>query len=278
MEDRDFRGWQVTPEQADKIAAGDVIEMNGFYNLNMSRLRAMAYAYARRHNQDSEFRSYYAEDMVVQLFLDLPYLNWKNALTLTMSIKQTSFAWSAYGGYAQRVAQGLPHSHKFAPWEWYPEDVAGDRYASDDADGETVFGLMVAPEEDRPDNILLKSEERVLTASEICKKLEPILTEHQSNILFLYLEGYTFSQIQEKLELKDRSFLSNLTFKLTLQYREVIELLYSDRDLPENLDKAVPSRFEQFRALDAGRKARRAAKRAKDRQNRPNQRKTRASV
>ena len=277
MEDRDFRGWQVTPEQADKSAAGDVIEMNGFYNLNMSRLCAMAYAYARRHNQDSEFRSYDPEDMVVQLFLDLPYLNWKNALTLTMSIKQTSFAWSAYGGYAQRVAQGLPHSHKFAPWEWYPEDVAGDRYASDD-DGETIFGSVEASEEYRPDKILLKLEERILTASEICKKLEPILTEHQFNILFLYLEGYTFSQIQEKLELKDRSFLSNLIFKLTLQYREVIELLYSDRDLPENLDKAVPSRFEQFRAVDAGRKARRAAKRAKDRQNYPNQRKTRASV
>lgn len=262
MEDRDFRSWQITPEQADKIAAGDIVEMTAFYNLHIERLRGMAYKYARTHNQNTEFYRYDSEEMLSQLYLDLPYLNWQNSLTLSMSIKQTSFAWSAYGGYAQRVAQGLPHSHKFAPWEWIPDVIPGDCHAIGEDEGETILGLVAAPGEDRPDIILLRSELKFLTASEICKRLEPVLTERSLSILQLYLEGYTYSQIGEKLGLSDRSFLSNLIYKLTLQYEDVLKLIYTDGAFPPHLAHVVPPSYEHFAELEAGRKARRKARNA----------------
>lgn len=259
-EDRDFRSWQITPEQADKISAGDIVEMTAFYNLHISRLRGMAYKYARTHNQNAHFYRYDPEEMVSQLFLDLPYLNWQNSLTLTYSIKQTSFAWSAYGGYAQRVAQGLPHSHKFAPWEWCPDVISGDRHAIDEDEGETILGLISAPEEERPDNVLLSSERKTLSSTEICKRLEPVLTERSASILQLYLEGYTFTQIGEKLGLSDRGFLSNLFFKLILQYEDVLKLLYIDTAPPAHLACLIPPSYEHFAELEAQRKARREAR------------------
>lgn len=262
FEDRDFGSWQITSEQADKISAGDIVEMTAFYNLHIERLRGMAYKYARTHNQNTEFYRYDPEEMLSQLYLDLRYLNWQNSLTLTMSIKQTSFAWSAYGGYAQRVAQGLPHSHKFAPWEWIPDNVAGDACKSGVEDGDSLFFSIQAPEEERPDYVLLESEYKFLTSSEICKRLEPVLTERSASILQLYLQGYTYSQIGEKLGLSDRGFLSNLIYKLTLQYEDVLKLLYTDRAFPLHLAHVVPPSYEHFAELEAGRKARRKARNA----------------
>jgi len=273
--DRDFRTWEITPEQADKIANGDIVEMTSFYNRHLFRFRNMAYNYANTHNVNNNFYKYDVEEMLSQLFLDLPYLNWQNALYLTMSIKQISFAWSAYGGYAQRVAHGLVHGHALSPWEAVPDCLEGDACRSGVEDGDCLLATIELSEEELPDNILIASEERSFTSSEICERLRPILTEHRTNILQLYLEGYTFTQIKEKLGLTNRNFLSDMFSSFKLRYKEVLKLLYVDREVPSYLSDEIPSDFEHLSVLYSNRKKRCLEK---ARKRRSEQLKARASV
>ena len=243
-EDRDFRSWQVTPEQADRIAYGDREEAIVFYALHKKRFERMALNYAQSHNVGKQSHFYDVEEMTSQLLLDLPFLNWKNAITLTMSIKQRSFAWSAYGGYAQRVEAGLPHSRD--PWFYLPEIESIDApMFEEDKDGASLLDRFVAtPEEESPLGILLANEGcKPLEADEIVRRLTKILSPMESEFLKLYLDGLSFTQISEALGRRDCTILKEQTLsKLIRRYREVIDLVSTDGI--SRFKELVPDNFE----------------------------------
>lgn len=248
MEDRDFRSWQITPEQADRISQGDKLEAIAFYMSHRERLETMARNYAMTHNEGHKVYLYQPEEMTSQVLLDLPFLNWKNALTLTMSLKQTSFAWSAYGGYAQRFQAGQLHTGN--PWDRVPDfDSLDSPLFEEDEDGASLLDRYVtAPEDETPEGILLKSETvKPLTAEQIVERLIGILSQKEAEFLKLYLEGLSFTQISESLGIKDCSCLKEQSFsKLVRRYCEVIDLVFNDRGIPPDLEGLVPDKYEEI--------------------------------
>ena len=247
-EDRDFRSWQITPEQADRISQGDKLEAITFYMRHRERLEAMARNYAITHNEGHNFYLYQPEEMTCQVLLDLPFLNWHNALTLTMSIKQKSFAWSAYGGYAQRFQAGQVHTGN--PWDIVPDFVSLDSpLFEEDEDGSSLLDLYVTvPEDETPEGVLLKRETvNPLTAEQIVERLIGILSQKEAEFLKLYLEGLSFTQISESLGIEDCSCLKEQSFsKLVRRYREVIDLVFTDRGISLELEGLVPDKCEEI--------------------------------
>ena len=246
VDDRDFKTWLITPEQADRIAEGDRAEALAFFELHKDRIATMARNYARSHNEGRTSIFYDPDEMTSQVFLDLPYLNWKNALTLTMSIKQTSFAWSAYGGYAQRVQAGQIHTRN--PWDLIPESESLDSpMFEEDEDGASLLDRYFTTDyEETPVGIVIARESvKPLTVVQIVERLEIILSSREAQFLALYLDGLSFSQISEELGLKDCSCLQQQTLsKLIRMYQEVIKLVYTDRELPLCFSGVVPSNFD----------------------------------
>ncbi len=263
MEDRDFRSWNITAEQADRIASGDIEERNAFYFANKERFTQMAYNYISIHNQKNTFYRYNVEDMVSQLYLDLPYLNWQNALQLTMSIKQISFAWSAYGGYAQRKEQGLPCSHKFAPWEWYPDNISLDVKLYDDDEPETMQDA-VASYEYNPCTELLRKEEakRALKISQIVNACKDFLNEKYQKILALFLDGYSFAEINEHVD-GGSCGLYRCKEKLILNYTDILRRIYLERKPPSYILGIAPDDYKILVAKRDADNARRREKKAR---------------
>ena len=247
-DDRDFRSWLITPEQADKIKQGEKTEAAVFYLQHKERFYQMAYAYARSHNIGRKSFIYDPEEMTAQVLLDLPYLNWKNSLTLTMSLKHISFAWSSYGGYAQHCAMGLIHSRN--PWDYYPESLSLDSPMFDeDENGDCILDRMYfVPYSETPEGILIAKEEgeRVSSAN-IVHRLQKILSPKEAEFLELYLDGLTFVQISEEMGVDDCSCIQAQTIsKLIRRYNDVIDLLYTTKKLPSYLIGLVPDRFEEL--------------------------------
>ncbi|MBQ2738555.1 MAG: hypothetical protein IJF38_07680, partial [Clostridia bacterium] len=152
-------------------------------------------------------------------------------------------------------------SHDIQPWDLYHGTVEGNQHISG-KDGEytDLFHFIPDDESDRPDAILIAQEERHFSADEICEKLRSLFTPREIDILKMYLDGYSFTNIGEALGLKDRSFLSNLIFKLTLKYKDVIDVLYLADGKSCAFEGLVPSNYLHFVELEEGRKARRNAK------------------
>ena len=63
----DWRGWNITDEQAERIRRGDLDACNRFYLDNLKRIKKMAYGYASKH------RGLYSwvDDMVQGVYTDL---------------------------------------------------------------------------------------------------------------------------------------------------------------------------------------------------------------
>lgn len=248
VKDRDFRSWNITPEEADRIAQGDSKAAFAFFEAHKSRLIALARNYAFNHNISRESIVYSPEDMLPQLLVDLPYLNWTNSYTLTLDIKHKSFAWSAYGGYSYRVEAGLPHSR--SPWEYIDETTAleSPMFESDE-DGKSRLDVYVADEESDPFNILVRAEGRQsYEAQDIIEKLRDLLSVREAEYLLLYLDGYSFADISEKMGVKDCSAIQAQTHsKLVRRYKEVLQRVFREDTLPHRFKDVKPDDFETVR-------------------------------
>lgn len=92
-----MKEWVYTQEQAQAIKNGDITARNKFFNDNYDRIRGMAYIYARSRH-DLGQHQYDAKEMINQLYLDLPYMDYRSYAQLTHSVKNASFWCSVYGG------------------------------------------------------------------------------------------------------------------------------------------------------------------------------------
>jgi hypothetical protein len=100
-----LREWVYTPEQAALIKAGDMDARNRFYEDNLEFIKALAYRYAEK-KRFMGVVGYEVDNMVQQVYLDLPLFNFDAPQFLTVSIKKKSFYYSVYGGYSQLVGYG----------------------------------------------------------------------------------------------------------------------------------------------------------------------------
>ena len=259
--DRDFRSWKVTPEEADRIAAGDRDAMNDFYFRNYGHLQQIARAYARRRNLELGCVVYIMDELLAQLWIDLPALNWRNAYTLTMSIKFLSFAWAPYGGYTQRKESGSYHSNM--PCNMLITDTLSlDACVKGNGEEGDEFLLMdCVADEDTPETLALAAEANEMNGEEIAELLTDYLSPKCRKWLALYLNGSPYSAIAHTMRVTDPSeYARKVHETLVINFPEVVERL---RAAGLNIPKSfgIPSDFAD---MHIKRERRRAQKHVKD--------------
>ena len=259
--DRDFRSWDITPEQADRIKAGDTDAGNVFIVRHIKRLQTMALNYAMKHNRVLGRTVYEVPEMIAQLFCDLSELNWRNAYTLTLSIKNISFAWSAFGGYAQRKAQGLIHTRN--PWDKVlnPARSLDELVKVKEGDNEELRLLDCIPDEDTPETLFEKNNRKEYEPGELADILRDILSPREDEYLRLFLAGVPYSKICEKMGVDASLIHKKLRRKLVIRYGEVVSrLTAAGVDIPDRYNRTPPD----YAQMCAEAEKIRAKKRVKD--------------
>ena len=280
--DRDFRGWIVTVEQADAIAAGDRKALERFYIDNYARLEGMARKYAmRKYNQRNDER-YNVSDMMGNLYIDLPNLNWQNARTLTCDIMHDSFHWSASGGYTLRKEQGLPvYGHVTKPdgkrtsvWNAALVDVNYNSLSLDipvegTNEDHTYADILQAPREYEVD---FTPDDYGMSATALVELLSDFFSLREREALKAMLEGQRGKMLGETMKLSMKAAATNVTQvkrKLILHFEEVLSRLQTNGVIiPVYLLHIVPDDYERIKAEEEARAAkRRERQKNRDRRN-----------
>ncbi len=91
-----------TPEQAEKIVAGDIEARNKFYfdNYELLHILATAYVMNRSSSMGGGCDFFEIDDLMNQAYLDLPYLNYKTVGCFIFGLRNLSFRLSYFGGYS----------------------------------------------------------------------------------------------------------------------------------------------------------------------------------
>lgn len=259
--DRDFRSWKTTPEEADRIAAGDRDAMNDFYFRNYGHLFQIARNYARRRNLELGRVVYTTDELLAQLWIDLPALNWLNAYTLTLSIKFRSFVWAPYGGFTQRKESGTYHSH--SPYDFLLTDTMSlDALVKVNGKENDELRLMdCIADEDTPETLVCAAEAHEMDGEEIAELLADYLSPKCREWLALYLNGSPYLAIAHTMRAKDPSNYARQAHEsLVINFPEVAERLRAaGLDIPESL--GIPSDLADMLIK---RERRRAKKRVKE--------------
>lgn len=229
--DRDFRSWQTTPEEADRIAAGDRDAMNAFYFRNLPQLRRVARAYARRRNIEIGRRIYDFEELLAQLWIDLPALNWRNSSALTYSIKYVSFAWAPFGGYTQRKESGLPYGHMPHNHRGFFDDSPAslDGYINlQSGENDELRLLDKVAADDTPETLLEKKSRRNIDPEELAAVFADLLGKRELAYFKEYLNGvrpYIIAENMHCCQANICTFKNQIHRKLVLNYETVLERL-----------------------------------------------------
>ena len=97
--EKQWQGWKITPEQIEKIKQNDREAIDKFYFDNYSRFSLMAKGYAIKR-QNMGLGQFCAEDMLQNLYIDLPVLNYDTSGKFVSSAFN-SFYWVLFGGQWQ---------------------------------------------------------------------------------------------------------------------------------------------------------------------------------
>lgn len=280
---RDFRAWIVTGDQADKIVQGDEAAAARFFRENYDKLRRMAFRYARKNNTAFGFQLYDCDEMLNQLYLDLPCLDWKDGARLTYTILYNSFRWSPHGGYTQRLEMGLPIRERVKGCKEKVSDpftfclhmgAISTETPLEDTDGEkTLSDIIAAPREYEVDYIPPPIHK---SPKELVDILYDLFNPAERVVLALFLEGKNYAEISQIRGVSITSASSSIKRvrqKLVVNYREIVQRLLANGvyvpiwyqiGVPDNLAEcaaALEKHREQGRAHSAEmrEKARRAA-------------------
>lgn len=124
----DKGSWQFTDEQIIKIKNKDIEAMTKFYYDNFKLLSAMARKYAR--NEYYRTKNYIYDDLIQQVFLDLPYYNYSTRTNLWYGIVKGTFKRINYGGYACKDSS-FPTAGIVLSYEGLAKDSSNSNYYLD---------------------------------------------------------------------------------------------------------------------------------------------------
>lgn len=261
MQERKFELWGITAEQADKIRAGDVDARNDFYFKNYDILERIAKTFARRHNAAFGRPVYDVAEMLAQLYVDLPFLYWKNGAHLLESIRHCSFTWSAFGGYAQRKIQGL--SVKYCPWTMLQNKSRSldELVKVKGGENDELRLIDKVADGDTPETLLEKKMSRETSPEELAELFADLIGKRELEYLKLYLTGISPTKIAVRMGVCTASVTSlknEVHRKLVLNYETVLARLEQFGITVPDCYKSKPADFETM--LEALEK-----KRARDR-------------
>jgi hypothetical protein len=189
-----YREWSYTPEQAVLIKAGDMDARNCFYEDNLEKISGLAYGYAARMRHLRVPRAYEPDDLIQQVWLDLPLFDYRAFRNLTVDVRR-SFFWSYWGGWPYLVETGFKlrdSRYRGATLLLVDEPIKG-------GDGKTLLDFLRSDQSaesayfadgGETDTILLKMV------------LSRFFSPRQMEVLGLYIDGYRADGCAEKMNIK----------------------------------------------------------------------------
>lgn len=94
-----WAGWEITPEQAERIKAQDWDACAKFYEDNFRHLERLAYHYVQ-HKEYLIWNKWNADEILQCAYLDLPYMDYRSAKAFVTLFCNGTCYFSAYGGLA----------------------------------------------------------------------------------------------------------------------------------------------------------------------------------
>lgn len=227
------RKWVYTPEQAQKIVNGDIEARNQFYFDNYELLHILAYWYASERFAIMGDR-YEVDDLMSQVYLDLPYMNFTSCATLTYSIKQNSFFRSVFGGFSFSVEEHRTNGDK--------KRLVAPLMSTDETRGESdcllYVDLFVSC---NPFDEFFDHADEFDYAPALRSILARYLKPVQVEFVLLVCEGYAQAEACRQLGVRGMT-LSALAKRLRPHYAEIVdELLALGCSSAETYYGVIPS-------------------------------------
>jgi hypothetical protein len=189
-----YREWSYTPEQAVLIKAGDMDARNRFYEDNLERISGMACGYAARMRLLRVPRKYEPDDLIQQVWLDLPLFDYRAFRNLTVDVRR-SFFWSYWGGWSY-----LSETHNKL---WSPEYRGTALLLVDEPSkgggGETVIDFLRSDQSAEAAYFADGGETDAILLKMV---LSRFFSPRQMDVLGLYIDGYRGHGCAEKMGVK----------------------------------------------------------------------------
>ena len=259
--------WQITDEQAAAIVKGDRNARDKFYMDNLKLIRGMAVNFCAKRNSWCKYRyiaELSADDLVQQVYLDIPYLSFDNGRRLSYYMVARSFRYAYYGGFSYLREQG----QNFRPPTLL--FLLDHLTKNDEDDGKPMLDFLASSPSAAEEYDALR---RIDYTPEIKTMLARFLSPKECVFMSYFIEGYDYTTILEKMNIKQGGALRvSAIDKLKVRFQEVLKILAAAGcivsgypDIPAGLEQAA-ARFtktpEQRALAVAKTNAWRARKRA----------------
>lgn len=209
--------WKTTDEQAQAILSGDITARNKWFFDNNKLLCQMACNFLQKNKALGFTPLVEVDDLVNQVYLDMPYLCWDNGKALSCYIKMRSFKWCEFGGFSFLRESGS----KFLDRR---PDLSLDTPINSDADSELFLLDIIAT---APDIMQEYDKMTAIDNTELVKKIVgDYLSPQQRKFINYLIDGYKPSVIAERMGLKQwGSVASRIRSKLKAHYLDIESVL-----------------------------------------------------
>ena len=211
--------WKYTQEQARAIKNGDINARNAFYMDNYARIEIMARAYVARGRAIKASRFCSFEDLIHQVYLDLPLFNFDTPQNITFSLKCSSFYLCGFGGWSYFVENGRnPHDY---------ERFRGDCISiesKDESDRPLVDVFVSSPSTYEEYE---KREREKTDYSAILRTIfEKYVSKRQTDFLALWCDGYSDTEAANKIGTTIYNVHKKKAFdRLRVNYADIVDTL-----------------------------------------------------
>lgn len=214
-----MKDWQYTQEQAKEIKNGDIIARNAFYMDNYARIEIMARAYVSRGRAMKVSRLCPAEDLIQQVYLDLPLFNFDTPQTISFSLKRRSFYLCAFGGWSYFVENGRSTTDY---GRFLGDCISIESKDESDRPLIDVYTASPSPEEEYE-----KREKETQDYSATLRAVfEKYISKRQADFLALWCEGYSDTEAASKIGTKIQNVHKKKAFdRLRVNYADIVDTL-----------------------------------------------------
>lgn len=181
----------ITEEEGQAIKLGNLTARNIFFFKNYEALKKIVHHYLFQCSNYLE--SYDIEEYLNQIYIDLPYLNYSS---------KTYFNYLLYHEILPRVKRGgysyiYETNSKLLSQNYPMIEAQSLYYEHDDGDVELITDILGMSSGDDPQNEFV-CDKHELRANKIMSFCSRYLTQRESEVLQLYLDGYSYLQIEDK--------------------------------------------------------------------------------
>lgn len=188
--DNDFRQWKITPEQISRIKNGEVQAMTEVFTDNYDRIKGMAYKYYLGFRDSGCYGLFEPEDLINQVFADMPYYRYDNALTMFMDIKY-SF-WGVDSGGIRANRRSIKRCLSLdVPIEEGNDETFGDLLP--DTSPDVLDTLIREEDEINSMEVIFNTVKKTFNKLQITEKQKEIYTLYAIEMIF---RNYTYEAVK----------------------------------------------------------------------------------